>query len=158
MKDLTSRNPHTDVPVDALAAAIARTFETRYPDAAQEFLGLFSYVVPEGVRSLVGVGSQFQVETAREGETIRIRLKARERVEREDRYPLEGGDLHEAMFRRTAAFVEEMRPLLTTELGLPGDTPLLGGWRCGTHPDHDAQTLVFTIPRLACQVNGEEIH
>ncbi|WP_394847175.1 chorismate-binding protein [Pendulispora brunnea] len=158
MKSVTFDNPYPGMPIGAVGAAIARAFESRYPKSSGEFLSLFSYASPEGTRSIVGAGSEFHVEAVRMGDTLRIRLKHRAAVERESSYRLHGGDFHAEVFRHMAAFVDELRPFLTDHHGLPPSTPLLGGWRCGTHPESVEEPLVFTIPRIICQVSTDAIH
>jgi len=152
----TFNNPHPDLATGVVGAAIAQRFEILYPGLSNEFLGLFSYVSPEETLSIIGVGSEFQVETHKEGSTLRMRLMHRDVVERESTYRLDGGDLHEEVFRHAASFIDELRSFLSGHHRLPPSTVLLGGWRCGTHPENLEEPLIFTIPRITCRVSAEE--
>jgi isochorismate synthase EntC len=158
MKEVTFKNPHAEMPISAVGAAIAQVFEARYPESAKEFLGLFSIASSEDTLSIVGVGSEFHVESAKKGHTLQLRLRHRDVVEREASYQLQGGDHHDEMFQHVATFIDEIRPFLTLHHRLPPSTFLLGGWRCGIHPENIDEPLVFTIPRITCRITAEECH
>ncbi|WP_164931744.1 chorismate-binding protein [Dyella sp. M7H15-1] len=155
VRQFTFKNPHPDGDTGMVGAAIAQWLESRYPQAAAEFLGLFAHTADDGAYSIAGVGSEFQVESRKQGDTLHLCLKHRGSVLREVSYALAGRDLHEEVFGHAAHFVYGARVLLMGTHQLPPSTMLLGGWRCGTHPDEMQEPLIFTIPRIACHVTRE---
>jgi isochorismate synthase EntC len=156
VRQLAFKNPHPGLDVGMVCAAVAQWLEERYPEAASEFLGLFSHVEADGAFSIVGVGSQFQLASHKDGHTLHIYLKCQGSVLHESRYRLTSGDVHEEVFGHTADFVDKVRALLADRFHLPSTTVLLGGWRCGTHPDAMQEPFLFTIPRITCRVTQEE--
>lgn len=156
MRQLVFKNPHPDSDAGTVGAAVAQWLEVRYPQAAGEFLGLFSHEAADGAYSVAGVGSEFQIVSRKDGQMLHICLKRRGNTLHQCQYPLTGMDVHEEVFGCMADFVEQVRALLADRYRLPPSTVLLGGWRCGTHPDAMHEPFVFTIPRISCRVTQDE--
>lgn len=157
VKYITFENRHPNMTVNILGSAVVQALERRYPRLADEFLGLFSYASDDGMISIAAVGSEFRIESKKDGDTLVIRLLHGDAIEREASYKLNGTDtFHEHSFRYAATFVDESRHFLIAHHGLSPSTLLLGGWRCGTHPEKLEEPLVFTIPRIVCRVNARE--
>lgn len=156
MRQFVFKNPHPDLEIGIFGAAVAQWLERRYPQDAQAFLGLFSHASAEDTSVIVGVGSEFQVESRKDEAVLHVYLKYQDNLLLESRYRLDDGDLHEDLFGLMAQFVDACRTSLVDRYQLPSSTVLLGGWRCGTHPDDIREPLVFTIPRVTCRITAGE--
>ncbi|TJZ67443.1 chorismate-binding protein [Chitiniphilus eburneus] len=155
VKRVTCPNPRPALGVNLYGSAVLQALEQRHPALAAEFTALFSYPTEQGTVSLVALGCEMQVEALKDGDQVTVRLRHGEAIERSALFRLDSSlPYHEQVFRLAAVFLDEIRPMLQDRHGLAPETPLLGGWRCGTRPELVTEPLVFTLPRLWCRIDA----
>ncbi|GAA5787496.1 chorismate-binding protein [Chitiniphilus shinanonensis] len=148
-------NPRPAQAVNHHGSAVLQALEQRHPALAAEFTALFSYPTDDGMVSLVALGSEMRIESAKDGDQVSLCLRHGDAVERRALFRLDRHQsYHAQVFRLAAVFLDEIRPMLLERHGLAPDTPLLGGWRCGTRPELVDQPLVFTLPRVLCRIDA----
>ncbi|QXI47556.1 MULTISPECIES: chorismate-binding protein [Pseudomonas] len=129
----------------ALLAEMSRAF----PGLAEQFSCVFSEHTDGHDRSLVGLGNQYRLRATREPQALRIDWLDHDRVLCRDTLHMDDQQsFHEQLFKGVAQFWKTVGSSSPALAGLPRDVPLLGGWRCATHPERLHEPLIMTMPTL----------
>ncbi|MDH0304198.1 MULTISPECIES: chorismate-binding protein [unclassified Pseudomonas] len=135
--------------VQDTGSALLAELSSAFPALAEQFSCVFSEHTDGRDRSLVGLGSQYRLCVTREPQALRIDWLDHDRVLYRDILHLDRERcFHEQLFKGVAHFWKTLRDTSPALAGLPGDVPLLGGWRCATHPERLDEPLIMTLPSL----------
>ncbi|WP_095149058.1 chorismate-binding protein [Pseudomonas sp. Irchel s3a18] len=130
---------------NALLAELSSTF----PALASQFCCVFSEHTEGRDRSLVGLGSRYSLRVRRDLQTLRINWQDQDTVLLSETLHLDPDlPFHEQLFQSVARFWKSLRGTSPALAAMGNDTPLLGGWRCATHPEQLEEPLVMTLPNL----------
>ena len=130
-----------------------------FPELAGQFSCVFSEHTDGCDRSLVGLGSQYRLRVTREAQALRIDWLDQERVLHRDSLHLDNErPFHEQLFQGVAHAWKTLGDTSPELAGLPGNVPLLGGWRCATHPERLTEPMIMTLPRVFLWVEHGRVH
>lgn len=119
------------------------------PSLAEQFSCVFSEHTDGHARSLVGLGSQYHLRVTRREQTLLIDWLDETRVLYHDTLHVDSQrSFHAQLFQGVAQFWKTLSVTSPTLANLPGDVPLLGGWRCATHPERLDEPLIMTVPSV----------
>ncbi|WEK31352.1 MAG: chorismate-binding protein [Candidatus Pseudomonas phytovorans] len=135
--------------VHATGTALLADLRRAFPELAGQFSCVFSEHTDGHDRSVVGLGSQYRLCVTRDPQALRIDWLDQDRVLCRDTLHMDNEQsFHEQLFQGLAHFWKTLAVTSPVLAGLPGNVPLLGGWRCATHPERLNEPLIMTLPTL----------